>query len=87
MSDLFKRFSPGLNSPAFGAFEITPDDETALSHVTRAIYVGGEGNLSLTMLEGQIITLTAVQPGMIYPIRCQLVHQTGTTASGIVGLY
>lgn len=87
MSDPFKHHSPGLNAPAFGAFEITPDDSTPLSQITRAIYIGGEGNLTVTMAHGQTINLTAVQPGMIYPIRCKLVHQTGTTASAIVGLY
>ncbi|AEI92628.1 MULTISPECIES: spike base protein, RCAP_Rcc01079 family [Roseobacter] len=87
MSDPFKHHSPGLNAPAFGAFEIAPDDGTPLSHVTRAVYVGTEGNLTVTMAHGQTVNLTSVQPGMIYPIRCTVVHQTGTTASGIVGLY
>ena len=87
MSDQFEGYSPGLNAPAFGAFQITPDDATPLLHVTRAVYVGGEGNLTITMAHGQVVTLTAVQPGMMYPIRCTFVHQTGTTASGIVGLY
>lgn len=87
MSDPFERHSPGLNAPAFGAFQITPDDATPLPNVTRAIYVGGEGNLTVTMAHGQTVTLTAVQPGMMYPLRCKEVHQTGTSASGIVGLY
>lgn len=87
MSDPFERHSPGLNAPAFGAFEITPDDAAPLAQVTRALYVGGEGNLTVTMAHGQTVTLMAVQPGMMYPLRCSAVHQTGTTASGIVGLY
>lgn len=87
MPDPFERHSPGLSSPAFDAFEITPDDDTPLSQVTRAIYVGGEGNLTLTMVRGQTVTFRAVQPGMIYPLRCKHIHQTGTTASGIVGLF
>ncbi|WP_299966727.1 hypothetical protein [uncultured Roseobacter sp.] len=87
MSDSFESHSPGLNAPAFGAFQITPQDDTALNHVTRAIYIGGEGNLTLTTAHGQTVTFIAVQPGMIYPIRCTEVKQSGTTASGIVGLY
>lgn len=87
MSDPFERFSAGLNAPAFGAFEVIPHDTTPVEYVTRALYVGGEGNLTITMAHGQTVTLTSVQPGMIYPIRCKIVHQTGTSASGIVGLY
>lgn len=87
MSDKFASNSVGLSAPAFDAFEVTPDDATPLAHVTRAIYIGGEGNLTITMAHDQTVTFTAVQPGMIYPIRCKHVHQTGTTASGIVGLY
>jgi len=87
MSDPFARHNPGLNAPAFGAFEITPDDTATLEHVTRALFVGGEGDLRVTMAHGQTVTFTAVQPGMMYPIRCQAVHLTGTSASGIVGLY
>lgn len=87
MSDPFERHSPGLNAPAFGAFEITPEDDAPLPHVTRAIYIGGEGNLRLTLAHGQVVTFRAVQPGVMYPIRCKTVHMTDTTASGIVGLY
>ena len=87
MSDPFARHNPGLNAPAFGAFQITPDDSAPLEQVTRALFVGGEGNLRVTMAHGQTVTFTAVQPGMMYPIRCQAVLEDGTTASGIVGLY
>lgn len=87
MPDTFENFSAGLNSPAFDAFVVSPDDNVALPHVTRAIYVGGGGDLTITMAHGQTVTFTAVQPGMMYPLRCSAVLLTGTTASGIVGLY
>jgi hypothetical protein len=87
MPDPFKHHSPGLNAPAYGAFQITPSDSAELPQVTRAIFIGGEGNLSVTMANGDTVVLTAVQPGMIYPLRCSKVRQSGTSASGIVGLY
>lgn len=87
MFDRFKKYSAGLNSPASSAFQILPDDATTLVHVTRAIYVGRAGDLAIEMADGQAVTFTAVQPGMIYPIRCNRVYQTGTTASGIIGLF
>ena len=87
MSDTFDNHRPGLNSPAYGAIAITPDDSQPLGQVTRAIYVGGEGDLVVSMPEGETVTLAAVQAGAIYPIRCTHVLQTGTTATGLVGLY
>ena len=87
MPDSFESQTPGLNSPAYGAFSITPDDAAPLMQVTRAVFVGSEGNMVVTLAHGQTVTLTAVQPGAIYPIRCTHVLQSGTTATGLVGLY
>ena len=47
MIDLFKTHSRSLTSPPeFGA-AILPDDAADLGHVTRALYVGGGGSLTL----------------------------------------
>lgn len=86
MSDKFSNHQSSLNAPATSAFEILPDDVNPLPNVTRAIYVGGAGNLAITMLDGQTLTLEAVQPGAIYPLRCTHVRATGTTATGLAGL-
>ncbi len=87
MADNFKDHRPGLSSPAESAFAITPDDATPLPNVTRAVYVGGAGDLRVTMLDGQTVLLSQVQPGGIYPLRCTRVWTTDTTATGLVGLY
>jgi len=84
MPDTFD--TPSLTSPAMAAVAIVPNDATPLSDVTRAIFIGGAGNLSVVMLSGDTVTLTGVQPGMIYPLRVTTVRATGTTATGIVGL-
>lgn len=39
MADNFAQFSPELESPAQGAFSITPNDSTDLSYVTRAMLI------------------------------------------------
>lgn len=87
MSDPFKEHQSGLTSPASAAFSISPSNGNPLANVTRAIYVGGTGDLRVTMKGGETVVLSQVQAGVIYPLRCTHVMATGTTATGIVGLY
>ncbi len=87
MPDMFKSHTPSLNSPASHVFPIEPNDTAALSHVTRAVYVGGQGNLQITALGGQTITLTNVPAGTIFPLRCTHVLAGETTATALVGLF
>ena len=87
MADKFADFAPSLDSPAFSAFEITPDDAADLPQVTRAIYVGGSGDLRLIMKDGSTVTFVAVAEGSPFTVRAARVLSTGTTATGLVGLY
>jgi hypothetical protein len=87
MIDLFKTHSRSLTSPPeFGA-AIVPDDATALSHVTRALYVGGGGTLALRLFGGDAVTLVDVPAGTLIPLRASHVYATGTNATAIVGLW
>lgn len=70
---------------AHGAFPVTPDDGTFIP-ITRAIYVGGTGNINVRMADEQIVLFTAVPVG-IFPIQVDQVLATGTTATNIVALY
>ena len=80
--------SQKIDGPAGGAFSITPDDSTDLVRTTRALYIGGSGDIVVDMAgsEQSSVTFTAV-PGGILPIRVKRIRSTGTTATGIVGLY
>jgi hypothetical protein len=75
-------------APATNAFAITPHDSTELTFTTRALYVGGAGNV-VVRLSGDAanVTLVGVVAGTILPIRVILVPATGTTATNIIGLY
>ena len=86
MADDFLGHETSLTSPAIGAADIIPSDSVALPKATRAIYVGTAGNLRLQFMSGEVVTLTAVQAGAIYPVRALLVLATGTTATGLVAL-
>ncbi|QQR35429.1 hypothetical protein JI749_13850 [Devosia oryziradicis] len=86
MPDQFSSHAPGLESPAAHGFAITPSDGADLADVTRAIYVGGSGSLSLTLLSGANVTLTGVAGGTLLPLRARAIKATGTTATSLVGL-
>lgn len=77
----------GRGEPAMFAEAITTSDSVELTAVTRAIYVGGAGNIAVVMFGGQSVTFTAAVAGTILPIRVKKVLATGTTATAMVGLY
>jgi hypothetical protein len=81
MSDTFEGLATGMASPANSAAEITPNDTTDLSTFSRAVYVGGAGNLRVTMLGGQTVTFSNVAAGTMLPIRVSRIWATGTTAT------
>jgi hypothetical protein len=85
--DQFKDFPVTLTSPATNAASITPSDTTPLSTVSRALYVGVAGDLSVEMQSGEIVVFQGVQSGSILALRALKVRQTATTAAGIVALW
>ena len=71
---------------AHGA-DLLPHSDTQDVPVTRALYIGGTGNVHVTMADGQTVTFEAVPQGMILPIQISRLWTTNTTASYIIGLY
>ena len=86
MTDKFRTRSAGLSSPGHSAAEVAPDDGGDLPVTSRALYVGGGGDLRVTMAGGQTVTFANVAPGIL-PIRARRVHSAGTTASAIVAIW
>jgi hypothetical protein len=84
-SDRFSFFSQRLNSPISFVFAVTPSDSVDLPETTRALYVGGAGNVRLTARDGGTVTYTGVAAGQRLPIRAVRVLATGTTATNIIG--
>lgn len=85
--DTFRNFGRSLVSPPEQAAPVLPSDSEVLPHVTRALWIGGGGDLRLRMLGGGEVTLAGVVPGSLIPIRAVQVFATGTTAAAIVGLW
>ena len=87
MSDNFATYYTELNSPAQDAFVVSPSNSANLTHFSRALYIGGGGNVAITTVKGTNVTFANVAGGSILPVRAQKVLSTGTTATLIVGLY
>ena len=86
MSDLFDDYTVGLESPATRLLEITPDDATDLSFVSRALNVGTSGAVRITTRDGDTATVM-VSAGIPFPVRALRVWATGTTATNIVAMF
>ncbi len=68
------------------AAAITPDDDADIG-VTSAIYVGGTGNLKVTLRSGAAVTFVDIAAGSIVPLYATRVWATGTTATELLALY
>lgn len=74
-------------SPLRHLLSITPSDGSNLSHACRAIYVGVTGDVKVTTVDGDTVTLVGVAAGSFHPIHVIKVFATGTDATDIVGGY
>ncbi len=72
--------------PSRPPFNIMSSDTCELPHITRALYIGGDGDVRVEMYSGQIITFMEANSGSVIPIRVIKVFATGTTATRIVGI-
>ena len=74
--------------PAEFAATITPNDSTDLSHPSRALFVGGAGNVAVIMArENGPVTIAGVVAGSVLNIAVKRVMSTNTTATNIVALW
>ena len=81
----FASYQRGFNSPGIHSFAITGDDNNDLSHVSR-VRVDVAGTVKFTTLGGDTDTWTCVA-GEIIPLLITRVFATGTSATGLHGIY
>lgn len=86
MPDRFDHHTSSLEGPAFHGFAITPSDIGGLSETTRAIFVGGAGDVTLVLASGAELNFANVAAGTILPLRTTAVKITGTSATNLIGL-
>jgi hypothetical protein len=79
------RTGDGMGSPAVSWYQISPSDNTDLPVRPRALLIGVAGSLAVVGLDGSDEILPV--PVGYNPLRPVRVKSTGTTATGIFGLY
>lgn len=88
-----KEYSPDnmIAAPCRYAAAVTPHDTNEMGYVSRGIYVGTAGDLTVIMVDdttgGTPVTFPSVPGGAFLPIRIRRVNATGTTASGVVAVW
>lgn len=88
MSDKFGSTVDTLTASARNAAAVTPHNTNALPLVSKALYVGGAGNVVCRLIDDAgDVTFVGVPAGAILPIRVSHVRATGTTATDIVNLF
>ena len=79
------RVSTGPSTYPTGAQNITPSDATNLLAPAVGLFVGGAGNISAVMENGDTVTFTGVLAGQFLPFIFKRINATGTTATLLVG--
>ncbi len=76
------------SNTAVSAVAVTPHDSTVIpTGVTRALYIGVSGDVTVLMADGgTAVTFKSVPIGIL-PVRVQRVNATNTTATNILALY
>ena len=84
--DRFDSHSPSLTAPATDGASVIPGP-APLPQVSRALWVGGGGALTVELAEGATVTLAGVPGGTLLALRVRAVPSTGTSATDIVALW
>jgi len=83
----FRDVPSALNDPIADGFVISPHDTNPLPKLTRAIYVGGDGDIKLELKGGTTLVYKGLKAGTMLPVRARVVLATGTTASNLLGQF
>ena len=89
MADALLNAQASLESPAWDAVAVTKADANLPRIGTRALYIGGDGDLAVYMsgrTSDTVVTFTGLFAGTILPIRVDQVRDA-TTATNIIALY
>lgn len=76
----------GLSNPAEHVEAVTPHNTNELTYVTRALWIGTGGDITVVTKNDETVQFTNVPDGTLLPVRVKQVKATGTDADDIVAL-
>lgn len=83
--DTYKDKVLSASDPVRSVVSVTPDDNTDLIRIPRALYIGGDGDIALILADDlQAVTFKNVT-GFL-PLMPKRILATGTTATSILAL-
>ncbi len=82
-----RSYKQDVTAPAGAGAAVTPNDSTDLTFVSRGLWIGTTGDITVTMEEGGDLTFSAVPDGTLLPLRVSRVLATGTSATNIVAIW
>ena len=86
MADHFQNLADAPDFQARRLVAVTPHDTNDLAYVTKAVYIGTGGTISIIAADDTVAVSLTVQDGAVLPIRAKRIRATGTTATDIVGM-
>jgi hypothetical protein len=87
MADLYQGAGDDLDGPASRLRAVTPSDTAPLPIASKALYVGGAGNVAIIAVnDTSPVVLAGVPAGTVLRVRAAQVMATNTTAINIVAL-
>ena len=87
MADKFQNQSDNVDLQARKLLSISPDNAVDLVNLPKALYIGVGGTIAIIAADDTAAVTLTVAAGSLLPIRAKRVLVTGTTATGIVGLF
>ena len=72
--------------PGEHAAVVTPNDSTDLAAPSRLLIVGGSGDLRVTMVGGETVTIPSMPAGA-FPLAVKRVFSASTTATDITAIW
>jgi hypothetical protein len=68
------------------AIDVSAADQS-LGRTCRGLWVGGAGDVAVTMEEGQSVTFAGIPAGSLLPVQVTAVLNSGTTATDMLALF
>jgi hypothetical protein len=81
-----KKMLTASNNP-YNAVVPAQSDTVDLTNSSRAVWVGGVGNVKVNMVGGGTVTFIGVPTGTLLPVMVTRIWSTGTTATNLVELF
>lgn len=66
---------------------VTKSDTVDLPKVSKALWIGGAGNVNVILADGATVLLSGIPAGTLLPLQASRVLSTDTTATLIVALF